>query len=241
MRKLFFALILMNLIFFISTLIYNANKDGEIALVEEGVTPLKVLPHSPEKRYSASNAIEGTSSCFTVGPFYSEKAAQLVAGNIRTFGMEVTIRSMKSKETLNYLVYIPSQSSKKVAQDIVKDLWQHSVDDYRIVESGPYKYSITFGFHKNFEQAKRATEYIRYLGYDAKYTEQKIKRKVYWIDYDEPLGTGIPALSWSKAIDPDANVQIIPRTCDQRAWYGNNAFASAAGVPSQIDIEKMLK
>lgn len=207
------VLVFLNGIFFFWNWLYHAAEINDIPLVDKGIPSLKMMESLHDPSYSASSNAFGHSSCFTAGAYYSEKAAQLVAGEIRRFGLVVTIRSMNSKETLNYLVYIPQQVNKITAQKIVADLLENKVENPRIVESGPYKNAITFGFHRDFEQLKRFTEYIRYLGYDAKYTEQKVKRKVYWVDYDEPLGTGTPVLLWSKAIDPDVAVQIIPRKC----------------------------
>lgn len=214
MRSVFIILVILNGLFFSRYWLYESTEDDQIALVEEGIPTLKVLESLRDPSYSANGVTGGHSSCFTAGPYYSEKAAQLIASDIRRFGLLVIIRSMNSKETLNYLIYIPQQTNKTSAQKIVTDLLENEVDNPRIVESGPYKNAITFGFYRDFEQAKRATEYIRYLGYDAKYTEQKVKRKVYWVDYDEPLGTDTPVLSWSKEVDPDVVVQIIPRSCE---------------------------
>lgn len=214
MRNVFIALAIINGLFFIVHLWDHPDDANEVALVVEGIPALKILESLRDPTYSASDDSFGHSSCFTAGPYYSEKAATLIADDIRRFGLLATIRSMSSKETLNYLIYIPQQKSKTEAQKIVRDLIENKVENPRIVDSGPYKNAITFGFHRDFEALKRSTEYIRYLGYDAKYTEQKVKRKVYWVDYDEPLGTGTPVVSWSKAIDPDVAVQIIPRSCN---------------------------
>lgn len=228
MRKVIVALAVINILLLLANLFIHGGDSSNAPLTAEGIPALTILSETPGSKYSAENA-SGTSSCFTIGPYYSEKAAQLVAGNIRTFGLAVTIRSMNSKETLNYLVYIANVPSFKAAEEITKDLKTQAVGKYSIVKSGPYKNTITFGFYKNLGKAKRKTEYIRYLGYDAKFNGQKVLRKVYWVDYDEPIGTSTPALSWSKSIDPNSSVQIIPRSCDQQAWYGSGgAFANSS-------------
>ncbi len=227
MRNVIIALAVLNILLILANLFSHFSNGRDKDLTVEGIPSLSILAETPSIKYSAGNAT-GTSSCFTVGPYYSEKAAQLVAGNIRAFDLAVTIRSMNSKKTLNYLVYIVNVPSFEAAEKMTKDLKTQAVGEYSIVKSGPYKNTITFGFYKSIDKAKRKTEYIRYLGYDAKYNEQKVLRKVYWVDYDEPIGTSTPVLSWSKAIDPDTNVQIIPRNCDQQAWYGSGAFANSA-------------
>lgn len=224
------TLAVINMVFLLVNLFVHIGESRSEDLTVDGIPSLTIMPETLGEKYSAESAL-GTSSCFTIGPYYSEKAAQLVAGNIRSFGLAVTIRSMNSKDTLNYLVYIANIDSKKNAKEIIKDLNEQNVGGkFNIVEKGPYINSITFGFYKNLDKAKRKTEYIRYLGYDAKYNSQKITRKVYWVDYDEPIGTATPVLIWSKIIDPGANAQILPRTCDQQAWYGSRAFANSAYV-----------
>jgi len=211
MRKLIIPLVALNILFFLWNFGFSSDYE-ELPLTEEGIASLETLPEIPGSHYKA-NKSSGNSSCFTVGPYYSEKAAQLVAGNIRTFGMAVTIRSMKSLETLNYLVYLPPLQDENTAREVIKDIEKFNVKDYEVVTEGPYKNAISFGFFDDLDKAKRHKEYIRYLGYDARTTEQKVTRQVYWIDYDEPLGAGTPALAWSKSIDPSSNVQIIPRAC----------------------------
>ena len=226
MRNVIVVLVVLNVLLLLINLFVHLGDTKATELTLEGIPSLEIIPERPGSQYTADKAL-GASSCFTIGPYYSEKAAQLVAGNIRTFGLAVTIRSMNSKETLNYLVYIANVPSFEAAVKMTEDLRTQEVGNYSIVKSGPYKNTITFGFFENLDKAKRKTEYIRYLGYDAKFNGQKILRKVYWVDYDEPIGTSTPALSWSKSIDPDSNVQIIPRNCDQQAWYGKGAFANS--------------
>lgn len=223
MRNVIVLLASFNVVLLLGNLFINAY--NQVPAMEPGIPLLQVLPETPGGRYSASKA-KGVSSCYTIGPYNSEKAAQLIAGNIRTYGMDVTIRSLSSKETKNYLVYIADISSLKQAKTISEDLAKQAVTGYSIVKKGPYKNTITFGFFKNLDKAKRKAEYIRYLGYDAKFSGQKVQRQVFWVDYDEPVGTATPALSWSRSLNKDSAVQVIPRNCDQQAWYGEGgAFA----------------
>ncbi len=227
MRKMIVALVAVNAFLLLAILFIHGRGTDSVSLTEDGIATLHILPELPGSKYSASKA-EGASSCFTIGPYYSEKAAQLVAGNIRNAGLAVTIRSMNTRETLNYLVYIANLPSYEAARKVMVDLEKQNAGQHEIIKEGPYKNTITFGFFKNLERAKRKTEYIRYLGYDARFNGQKVTRKVFWVDYDEPMGAAIPALSWSQSIDPASHAQIIPRNCDQQVWYGSRAFADSA-------------
>lgn len=180
--------------------------------VESSIPTLELRHDVDEVAYSSSTA--GTqSSCYTLGPYNSAKAAHLMAEKIRGFGLAVTIRQMRSMETLNFLVYIPPLLNAAEAQKVVDDLTRSAVQDVALVTDGPYRNAISLGFFNNLNKAKRHAEYIRYLGYDARYTEQQMPREVFWLDYDEPFGSNAPVQTWSTVIDPTSDVQRIPRAC----------------------------
>lgn len=182
------------------------------ALVEPNVPALELRRDVEDVVYSSNSA--GTqSSCYTIGPYNSERAAQLVAGKIRGFGLAVQMRAMRSMETLNFLVYIPPLPGYAEAEKVAKDIATFDVQDVLIINEGPYKNAISLGFYNNLNKAKRHAEYIRYLGYDAHYTEQQAAREVFWLDYDEPFGSNAPVQAWSSSVDATSEVQRIPRAC----------------------------
>lgn len=213
MYQLLIGLLFLNLsVFTWNTVLAPDTSEFNPALVETGIPALELRQDVDNVVYSSNTA--GTeSSCYTVGPYNSERAAQLVAGKVRGFGLAVQIRKMQSMETLNFFVYIPPlpeyAQAEKTAQDIVK----HDVQDVYIINEGPYQNAISLGFFNNLTKAKRHAEYIRYLGYDAQYTEQQAPREVFWVDYDEPFGSNAPVLAWSAAVDATSEVQRIPRAC----------------------------
>ncbi len=202
----------LNILYYLGALFWQPESLEDIPLIEKDVPALVVLAERPGSHYQGKSA-PGQSSCFSVGPYLSESIAQMVAGKIRDFGLHVVVRTINGLQTLNYLVYIEPQNSKEMAEKIVNDLKGFEVKDYTIVESGPYKNAIALGSFKALVKAKRHTEYIRYLGYDARYTKQNMKQQVYWLDYDEPFGMGTPVQTWSKSIDSALEVQVIPRAC----------------------------
>lgn len=212
MRNVLIVFIVINILYFVAALFWQPKQMSDIPLVDKGVPPIEVLKELPGSHYRASSA-PGSSSCFTAGPYFSETVAQLIARKIRDYGLQVVIRTLNGLHTLNYLVYLEPLNSRTDAENIIKDLADFKVKDYSIVESGPYKNAVSFGSFKDLGKAKRHTEYIRYLGYDAKFTSQNVKRKVYWLDYDEPLGMGTPLQTWSHSIDTELDIQIIPRAC----------------------------
>lgn len=213
MYSLLIVLVLLN----VSALAWNAvlAPDTDFArppLTEPNIPSLDIRADVLEIAYQSQHT-QGQSSCYTLGPYNSERAAQLVAGKIRGFGLAVQIRTMQSMETLNFFVYIPPLPDAVQAQQVVDDIAHADVRDVVLVTDGPYRNAISLGFFNNLNKAKRHAEYIRYLGYDAQYTEQQAAREVFWLDYDEPFGSHAPVQTWSAEIDATSEVQRIPRAC----------------------------
>lgn len=161
----------------------------------------------------SSQLSPNNSSCFTLGPYTNMRAVQMMMSKVKNYGLAVTMRTHKSMETLNFLVYIPATKTREEAEKTKEDIQKFDVNNIHIIKEGLYKNAISLGFFANLQQAKRHTEYIRYLGYDARYTEQQAPREVYWLDYDETIGGNTPVLAWSQAIDSSIKVQRIPRSC----------------------------
>ena len=213
MHHLLIALLFLNITAFTWNVVLAPDAhEFHPALVEPSIPALELRQDVDKVVYSSISA--GTqSSCYTLGPYNSEKAAQLVADKVRGFGLAVNVRHMQSMETLNFFVYIPPFTDAFQAEKTAQDIAKNDVQDIQIIRDGPYQNAISLGVFNNLNKAKRHAEYIRYLGYDAHYTEQQAPREVFWVDYDEPFGSNAPVQAWSAAVDATSDVQRIPRAC----------------------------
>jgi hypothetical protein len=208
------VLVILNVsLFAANIMIPDTGSSGDLPATEPGIRPLELVANVIPASYSSGNSAGSASSCYTVGPYVTERAAQLVMARIRNYGLSVQMRKLQTLETLNYLVYIPAQPSQEAAQKVVADISRHDVKQHLIIDDGPYKNAISLGFFNTLEKAKRHTEYIRYLGYDAQYVEQTEGQQVFWLDYDEPFGSNTPVMAWSKTVDATSALQMIPRAC----------------------------
>jgi hypothetical protein len=210
MRLLIIVLLLANIIYFaIAFLLGNATYTPPAA-IKSGIPAIELIKNKADPNASSSKSTR----CYTVGPYNSEKATQLVAKQLKKLGLSVNILRQKTKDTLNYLVYLVAQESRQDALKIIADIKKFDVTKYHLINSGPYKNAISFGFFDDLNKARRHSEYIRYLGYDARYTEQKAVREIFWLNYDEQPNKSAPVLKWSKQIDSGSAVQKIPRWCE---------------------------
>ena len=211
MRLLIMLLLLANIIYFTAEFIFGNATYTPPAAIKQGIPAIELIKDK-KPALKVSSAL--STRCYTVGPYNSEKAMQLVATQLNNFGLAVKIRRQKTKDTLNYLVYLVAQKTRQESLKIIDDIKKNDVKDYHLIESGPYKNAISFGFFDDLNKARRHSEYIRFLGYDARYTEQKSVREIFWLNYDEQPDKSAPVLKWSRAIDPSSVVQKIPRWCE---------------------------
>jgi len=175
MRNLILLLLFLNTFYFVWTVIFNDKYIAPPRTVD-GIPALVLLPSDKTK----SNVKDNT-NCFALGPFTTKKTAQLISNQINNAGLSSAIAPQQTMETLNFLVYLQALASKKEAQAVVKKLSENEVKDHIIIESGPYKNAIALGLFSDLDKARRHSEYIRFMGFDAKYTEQRKPKEVYWI------------------------------------------------------------
>lgn len=213
MYPLLVLLLILNIsLFTVNVIIPTSRPYHQLPLTDPDIPTLELVTNAMPAVYSSRSGV-AASSCYTIGPYPSELAARQVMRRISDYGLAVKIRSLDTLETLNYLVYIPAQPTRDKAEAMVADMTAFNVKEHFIIADGPYKNAISLGFFDDMNKAVRHAEYIRYLGYDARYTEQKSAREVFWLDYDEPFGSNTPVIAWSKAVDSTASPQLIPRAC----------------------------
>jgi hypothetical protein len=210
MRVLIILLVFTNIAYFAVEFLFGNAVYTSPAAIRTGIPAIELLKNEEDFKTLPAQSTR----CYTVGPYNSEKAMKLVAKQLNAFGLAVTIRRQKTKDTLNYLVYLAAQESRQEALKIIDDIKKFDIENYHLIESGPYTNAISFGFFDDLNKARRHSEYIRYLGYDARYTEQKAMREIFWLNYDEQPDKSAPVLVWSRAVDSSSIVQRIPRRCE---------------------------
>ena len=212
-RSLILILLGLNVFYFIWTLTIGKTAYVSPPRLEKGVPGLTLLPIRNSDAYQSGNS-KRQSSCYTFGPFDSEKTAKIIARKINDFGLATEIHKQQTMQTLNFLVYLQAFPSRDEAETVIQDISKHEIRNYKIIESGPYKNAIALGSFVSLDKARRHSEYVRFLGYDARYTTQKKQKELFWIDYDEPFGSNAPVIRWTMEIDASSSAQKIPKACN---------------------------
>lgn len=211
MRLLVIFLLAINVFFFLWAITLGDNHYQTPPMVDPEIPAIIIPPQSPGSAISRKQTL---SKCFTVGPFSSEKTARIIAQKINEQGLATAIKKQKTRQTLDYLVYLNTFPSKSAAEKVLNDVQKNKITNAKIIEAGPYKNAITLGTFNDLDKARRHAEYIRFLGYDALYTAQKKQKEIIWLDYDEPVRRHTPVLSWIKEIDPNTTIQKIEKPCE---------------------------
>jgi len=213
MRILIIALVTLNILYFVGVYLFSVAFDRPPPLKEPNIPTIRLLTMNASGGVvSSSNRINET--CFTLGPYNIENTARLIAERISQTGRAVKVKRQQTDRIQKYFVFLPQLPSRAAAEKVVADIKQNKIKEYAIIESGPYKNAIALGTFSDLDKARRHTEYVRFLGYDAKHTEQKQRATVYWVSYDDTFDQPTPVLEWSRSIDPKAVVQKIPESCE---------------------------
>lgn len=213
MRILIIALITLNVLYFVGVYLFSVAFDRPPPLKEPNIPTIKLMT------MNASGGLGGADNnsnevCFTVGPYNIERTARLMAERISQAGLAVKVKRQQTDRIQKYLVFLPQLPTRAAAEKVVADIKKNKIKEYAIIDSGPYKNAIALGTFNDLDKARRHTEYVRFLGYDAKHTAQKRRADVYWVSYDDAMSDSTPVLEWSRSIDPKAVIQKIPETCE---------------------------
>jgi len=211
MRILVIFLLAINVFFFLWAITLGDNRYQTPPMIDPKIPAIMIPPKTPT---STTIKRQTFSKCFTVGPFSSEKIARIIAKKINRQGLATAIKKQKTRQTLDYLVYLKTFPTRVAAENVLKDVRKNKITNAKIIETGPYKNAITLGTFDDLDKARRHAEYIRFLGYDALYTAQKKQKEIIWLDYDEPVRRHTPVLSWIKEIDPNTTIQKIEKPCE---------------------------
>ena len=213
MRILIIFLLLANVLYYFWSQTIGNTTYVVPPMTKAGIPTIQLLPTKNNDAYKSQNS-SVQSSCYTFGPFSSEKSAQFISNKINDFGLATKTNKQKTMQVLNFLVYLDALPSRSEAEKVVEDIRKNKITDTMIIETGPYTNAIALGSFADLDKARRHAEYVIFLGYAAKYTEQKIKKEVFWIKYDEPFSSNAPVLKWAKEIDPLNSAQKIPMSCE---------------------------
>lgn len=211
MRILIIALATLNILYFVGVCLFSVAFDRPPPLKEPGIPTIRLLTMN-----AGDVPVSGklSDACYTLGPYNLEQTAQAMSQRLSKAGIAVRVKRQQTDRIQKYLVFLPQLPTREAAEKVITDIKKNKIKEYAIIDSGPYKNAIALGTFNDLDKARRHTEYVRFLGYDAKHTEQQQRAIVYWVSYDDTFNDPTPVMEWSKEVDPNSVVQKISETCE---------------------------
>jgi len=181
-------------------------------LSEPGVTPHPRMPAGPASEPLA--LIEPLSSnkaaCYTVGPFLTRDTALKASDKLRALSLISAYRSEGKETPPGYRAYLPSLTTRKAAEQKLKELNGLGVRDYSLIAAPEKRYAISLGI---FSQPANAGKYQQELAKKGIKSEIEIlyPSNRHWLDLQavqvpSKQLDGLKRLSWGS---PDVQVSEI--------------------------------
>ncbi len=121
--------------------------------------------------------------CYSVGPFASRDAGQLVAARLQTHSNAIRWRSDENVENLRYWVTYVANSADD-AQLAYDDMQGRGLHDVSIMSDAPGNV-LSLGLFRGESTANRRLEEAQRLGYHPTIRKQYNSRTNYWLDVEE--------------------------------------------------------
>lgn len=210
MKKLFFFLVLANLLVFLGARFvapplpeepamrsggnirfvnpgeleaYRASGGGSTAgQLDNEATPAAAAEDPEVFRARLMAALElGDGECLALGPIDSRDGAATLAQELAQQNMAGIVRDERRTEVQNYLVVIATRSGHE-ASSMVKQLREAGQKDVWWLTSGDHKDEVSVGIFRSRSNAETRRKEVAGLGFDADIVPREVERKTYWID-----------------------------------------------------------
>lgn len=214
MKKLFFFLIVANLLVFLAAGIYapplpegpTMRSAGNIRFLNPG--ELEAYRGGDEAGSGASGSFPASQiageefdeeafraelertldldegHCLSLGPMATQSDANGLSNELADQGIAGAVRTEIGNEVQSFLVVVPTESSAEAA-DIVKKLREAGHKDVWWLTTGDRKDEVSVGIFRNKGNAEVRRRQMEESGFDTEIVPREIERRAYWIDLRE--------------------------------------------------------
>lgn len=162
---------------------YRASGGGrDTGESEDTEKPATVVEDPEVFRAKLMAALElGEDACLALGPIDSRDGAATLAEELAQQNMAGSVRDESHTEVQNYLVVIPTRSSHE-ASTMVKQLRDAGQKDVWWLTSGNHKDEVSVGIFRSRDNAETRRKEVEALNFNAEIVPREVERKTYWID-----------------------------------------------------------
>lgn len=142
-----------------------------------------IVDSAEELKLAESDVVEMASEpyCPSLGPFEDKVLVQKIGTELATNGLTVSSRMEILGTGERFRVYLPVQSDRNQAADILKKLRAKKIDSYIMSEPG-FENAISLGIFSLRDSADGLVKKMNSYGYQAQVSLSAYNKEVYWID-----------------------------------------------------------
>lgn len=180
--------------------------------IQKSKTGLSIGSSLPDESTSQM-AINKINYCYSLGPINDELNLLAIENYFKKTQQEFSVKEVSQKVASAYWVYLGGYDNLDQAKKVAKSLQLKGVNGFFIVKSGGDKNSLSLGYFKNPEDARKRKNELVSLGFPARIRPQSAPKKIYWIDYMSLSMLKLPSgLRLAKLIGTNA-IQQVQHTC----------------------------
>lgn len=169
---------------------------GRTAMVEDrGETPPTVSAADTEAAFQERlrQALNlGQGECLSLGPLETPEEASTLANELAGDGMAGIVRTEVGTQIQNYLVVIHTRSSVDAAS-MVKKLRAAGHSDVWWLTTGDHKDEVSVGIFRSRDNAETRKAQMTADGFDTEIIPREVESKSYWIDLRESASRQVTA------------------------------------------------
>lgn len=229
MRRLFFALLLVNLVYAGWALWVTPPPTVPVNEALARLPQLKLLSEvslsEPHPQASPRPLAQALSSCLSLGPFSSLDNSATAAAILKQKGFDPKQRAAEGDAGAGYWVFVAVKSEGE-SDKALANLEKSGVKDALVMPaSADAGRRISLGLFTERSRADKRAELVKGLGLAAEVAERKIPNTVYWVDLETQGGTTAVPLQdlFYQGVSTKVSVQPCPAPA-----------AAPAPVPTQV-------
>lgn len=138
--------------------------------------------------------LTGNRRCFSIGPFHSAQDRDEVRTSLIEVASGINERETKALVEKGYWVFMPPYVSLLEANQELLSLKALGLKDIGIIYEGEWQNAISLGYFLRQENAQKRKKGLEKKGYQPVIRVQRQTEPRYWLDYEQPPGSGLLAL-----------------------------------------------
>ena len=136
----------------------------------------------PEISTATLDAAAGNNYCYTFGPIEEEILAIGIGDWFNSRRAETNIRFSDEKGKQLFWIYLAPQESGHDPRDIMSDLRNKGIDDYRLISKGEMPNAISLGLYSGHDALNDRLGELKQQGYQPIVVPYDDGKRVYWVD-----------------------------------------------------------